>query len=488
MTRAFLCAVAASACIAHAAAAEWLAGAQAEAWLGFSVAGAGDIDGDGVPDALVGALLEDATHGDAGSAWLLRGAPNGASAPQPVAIHGDQVGAAAGHFVSAAGDVDGDSIDDFVVGAGNFDLAADDEGVAFVFHGAPGFAATSLADASGRVAIGEAFAGLGFGDARAGDVDADGFDDLLLGSPHFGAGGAAFVVRGSTSGVGFRTSAAADARILSDVADSEFGAAFAPAGDVNGDGFDDVVVGAPEEGLGGAAYVFHGGAQGIVAASQMQASTRLVTATPGARFGYSVAAGDWNGDGFDDVAIGAPLGGAAQGGMVQLYFGTAQGIADTAVPLTIESDAFGDRLGSSVALVRNRGGDGTDALLAGAPGRSDALPSAGAVLTVAGSRTGIVVREWNPGDRAFAQLGFAVADAGNRGWIAGAPFRSDDDDAQGGALLAAPEPSAWLAALGALGALGALSAVRGTSRACAAASGDGSRDAARPRTRCRRHP
>lgn len=486
MRRALLAAAATSACLAQGAAAQWVAGTQPEAWLGFAVAGAGDVDGDGTPDVIAGAPLHDAAHADGGGAFLLRGAPGGVLAPDPLAIVSDQAGAALGHFVSAAGDVNGDACDDFVVGAGAYDLGAEDEGVAFVFHGSPDFAVDSPAGAAGRLAMGETFAGLGFGDARAGDVDADGFDDIVVGSPHFGVGGAVFVLRGSASGVGFRTAAASDTRILATLADSSFGAAFAPAGDVDGDGFDDIVAGAPEEGLGGAVYVFHGGPQGIVASDPAQAATRLVAPTQGARFGYAVAgAGDWNGDGFDDVAVGAPLAGEQGGGAVYLYFGSSQGIADGAAPLPIEGESFGDRLGSSVALRRDRGGDGPDALVAGAPGRSALLPSAGAVLIVPGSRSGGGALAWTDGDRAFAQLGLSVADAGERRWIGGAPFRSDDDRMHGGVLVAAPEPSAWMAALV---ALGSLSAGLGTSRACAATNGGGCRAGARPRRRFHLRP
>jgi len=378
--------------------AAWIEGAQEEAWLGFSVAGAGDVDGDGFGDALAGAPRD-----GGGAALLLRGSANGIGSLAPLRIQSDQAGALLGSFVSGAGDVNGDGVADYVLGAEAYEVGADAQGAAFVFHGAAVFAG-----ASGRLLLEDAFAGLGTGDARAGDVNDDGFDDLVVGARFHGAGGGAFVFHGSASGVGFRTSAAADARIEAEAASAEFGASFAPAGDVNGDGFDDVVVGAPRGGPqgGGAVYVFRGGAQGVADGDATVAALALESASADAQLGASVACGDLDGDGRAEV-------------------------------------------------------------LAGAPRRDGSSPASGAIAAFDfGSDTVM----WRSGDRGFAAFGFAVAIRPRgasdlrAGWIAGAPFRSDADGEEGGALVAVPEPAASAAAFAALASAGAIGARRARPR------------------------
>jgi hypothetical protein len=455
------------AAIGAAPASAWIAGDQGSAWFGFAVAGAGDVDGDALDDVLIGALLRDGGQPNEGAALLYRGLPPGVDPQPPIRIESDSADAHLGSLVSGAGDVNGDGFDDVLVGADGFD----DEGAAFVFHGGPsGIASGGVSGSAGRLSLDEPFAGLGFGDARAGDINGDGKDDVLLGARFFGGRGGAFVFHGSATGVGVRTAAAADARIEATLADSEFGASCGPAGDLNGDGWDDVVVGAPEEDGRGAVYVFHGGPAGIAAASPAQASTRLVAASPGSRFGWSVhGAGDVNHDGFDDLVVGAPLGGAAMGGAAYVFLGRAAGIADgsaTGAAFSIESATPEARLGSSVAGARLDPDAFSDVII-GAPTRDGVAPGAGAVLVLNGSADfpiGAHARVHRAADRAFAQLGFAVAIAGDTNgdgtgeWIAGAPFRSDGDDEEGAVLVAAPEASSGVAALGAL--LGLLAASR----------------------------
>ena len=155
---------------------------------------------------------------------------------------------------------------------------------------------------------------LGISVAGAGDVNGDGYADVIVGAHGYSAGqpyeGAAFVFLGSASGIASGNPAIAAAQLESDLPFAGFGLAVASAGDVNGDGHADVIVGSfmgPTTQYGdGAAFVFHGGTAGIPDGNPATAATRLVPNQYDARF-YNVAgAGDVNGDGYDDVIVGAP--------------------------------------------------------------------------------------------------------------------------------------------------------------------------------------
>lgn len=159
--------------------------------------------------------------------------------------------------------------------------------------------------------------------AIAGDVNGDGFDDVIVGARGWDLDtglfdeGAAFVFLGSATGIVGSDPATAHAVILGDQASAEFGTSVAGAGDVNGDGFDDIIVGAPHyEGefrgdptltVKGAAFVFYGGPMGITATSPAMADARIDANQGDAILGFSVAgAGDVNGDLFDDIIVGVP--------------------------------------------------------------------------------------------------------------------------------------------------------------------------------------
>jgi hypothetical protein len=154
--------------------------------------------------------------------------------------------------------------------------------------------------------------------ASAGDVNGDGFDDVIVGALGFDAPGglfdegAVFVFLGGPEGVIGNSPATAHAAIIGNVAASEFGTSVSGAGDVNGDGFSDIIVGSPlvdssGVSVSGAAYIFLGGPSGITATSPADANFVLDSKQITSWFGYDVAAaGDVNGDGFDDIIIGSP--------------------------------------------------------------------------------------------------------------------------------------------------------------------------------------
>jgi hypothetical protein len=153
----------------------------------------------------------------------------------------DQVWALFGYAVSGAGDVNADGFDDVVVGAYGYDDGEDLEGRAYVFHGS---AAGLDAAASWTAEADQVGAYLGFSVSGAGDVNADGFDDVVVGAPLYDDGesaeGRAYVFHGSAAGL----EAAAAWTAESDQVHAVFGQPVSGAGDVNADGFDDVVVGA----------------------------------------------------------------------------------------------------------------------------------------------------------------------------------------------------------------------------------------------------
>jgi hypothetical protein len=185
-----------------------------------------------------------------------------------------------------------------------------------------------------------------------------------------GAEGAAFVFLGSATGIADGSPTTAAAQLESDQAGAELGIGVGGAGDVNGDGYADVIAGAPfyEAGTGetneGAAFVFLGSATGIAGGDPSSASAQLESNQAGAGLGYSVAgAGDVNGDGYADVIVGADLYDAGQTneGAAFVFLGGASGIADgnpTTAAAQLESDQASAFLGQSVAGAGDVNGDG----------------------------------------------------------------------------------------------------------------------------------
>jgi hypothetical protein len=305
------------------------------------VSGAGDVNGDGADDLIVGAAGSDAGASEAGSAYPVFGSAGKlggtgmASATlggafvdgaRAVRIDGANAGDLAGRAVSGAGDINGDGFADFIIGAPSADpLGRSDAGAAYVVFGkASGFGATiSLADLDGTngfvIRGGAAGDNLGASVASAGDFNGDGLDDLLVGAPgsdpnDAGDAGRAYVVYGRTSGFGAAIDLAdpmaetAGFVIDGAVAGAQAGKQARGAGDVNGDGFDDIVIGAPAHlGGNGEAYVVYGGNYAGVATALGGANADTMVGTAGndaifGRQGHDTIAG---GDGLDRIVGGA---------------------------------------------------------------------------------------------------------------------------------------------------------------------------------------
>jgi hypothetical protein len=362
-----------------------LTSGQNQSHLAWSVASAGDVNGDGYADVIVGAPLFDAGEAGEGAAFVFLGSASGIADGDldtaAAQLESDQTGAQLGSQVASAGDVNGDGYSDVIVGAHLYDAGQTDEGAAFVFRGS----ATGIADADPstpgvvRVESDQALAQLG-AVASAGDVNGDGYADVIVGAPQYSSGeseeGAAFVFHGSASGIANGNPETADAQIDGNQVIVLLGASVASAGDVNGDGYGDVIVGAPQYSSGqsaeGAAFLFHGSQSGIVASDPTEADAQLEANQQTSQFGGVASAGDVNGDGYSDVIVGANKYDAGLGvlqGAAFVFLGSASGVADgnpsTAVA-TITSDLEDARMGFSAASAGDVNGDGYADLIVGA--------------------------------------------------------------------------------------------------------------------------
>ncbi|MCB9765421.1 MAG: FG-GAP repeat protein [Alphaproteobacteria bacterium] len=361
--------------------------------FGFTLSGAGDVNGDGHDDLIVGANGH--THGGvtSGAAYVLLGSGSGIQPSGELEIipsdgaNGDSFG----YAVSGAGDVDGDGYADVLIGAHGVDDLGITSGAAYLYYGSsvglPLLSEQKLYawDAMTDDAFGRAVSG-------AGDVNGDGYADLLVGADgdddNGSFSGSVYVFYGAVSGV---SAAAQDKLIASDGAtDDLFGRALAAAGDVDGDGLGDVLVGAfgdERDGpQGGSAYVYYGAVTGISALSE----DKLEPSDGAARDCYAVAvagAGDVNGDGLDDLLIGAYWDDddGFNSGTAWVYYGTLTGISQASGDKLTTGDArSGEQFGTAVAGGGDLDGDGFADLLVGIPGDGNNGSSSGSVSAFAG--------------------------------------------------------------------------------------------------------
>jgi hypothetical protein len=394
----------------------WTAnGDQIDMRFGACVATAGDVNGDGYSDVIVGAYFCDNGESDEGMAFVYHGTATGVAAFHSWTTEGNQASAYLGWSVATAGDVNGDGYSDVIVGATNFDNGNTGEGLVLVYHGSASGLTSSPA---WTVEGGQDYATLGHCVATAGDVNGDGFSDVVVGTPHFDNGqtqeGLALVYHGSPSGLG----AVPTWALQSDLAFSLLANSVAPAGDVNGDGFADVVVGAYnyyDQSLiaRGRAYLFLGSAEGLVPGPAWFADG----AQDDAKFGQCVAtAGDVNGDGFADLLVASPSFDVDQvdEGRAFLYLGTPSGPTAAAV-WAAEHDEPGSQCGRSVAGAGDVNGDGYADVIVGAFLYDNGQSVEGRVFAYHGSAAGLsVVPAWSAeSDQAGARFGGSVAGAGD---------------------------------------------------------------------------
>ncbi|MEZ5857723.1 MAG: integrin alpha [Geminicoccaceae bacterium] len=393
-------------------------GAEAGGRFGWAVAGAGDVDGDGLADLVAGAPGPGASGDGAGEAVLLYGAvldgspvidlaaADQAAALRPTVLAGTAAGDETGISVAGGGDIDGDGFADIVIGArlGEAEYASYNGGLSYVVRGQAGGLGerVELASLDGeggfRVEGRAMFDQSGRSVAMLGDVNGDGLDDVAISgqdaSPNgLAKAGEAYVVFGQA---GARAASldpgdldGSDGFIIEGVYENGFaGFGLAGAGDLNGDGFGDIVVGAyaaprPDLGPDGAAYVIFGTDQGFsgrFSLGDLDGANGFAMRGPanGDGFGRSVAGvGDVDGDGFDDLLVGARYAdrlGAEGGGEAFVIFGRETFGAELDLASLIDDTGgilggwrIDGHLGFTVAGGGDVDGDGFDDLLVGEP-------------------------------------------------------------------------------------------------------------------------
>jgi FG-GAP repeat/Pregnancy-associated plasma protein-A/Dockerin type I domain/Thrombospondin type 3 repeat len=320
--------------------------------LGWRVRGAGDVNNDGYADLIAGAYSSSEAAPQAGAAYVF----SGQDMSLLYKILGETEGAWFGFAVSSAGDINKDGYDDFAVGESSFGYNVMNPGKVYYFLGGEGpFPKTIYASSAFRIITGDN-AGMNLGTALSliGDINSDGYDDLVVGAPELGEGGGGEVcIFSGQTGEKLRT-------VYGSSVNAYYGYAVADAGLVDGDNIPDFVVGAPAyNSFSGRAYLYSGSDGSLLRTFYASYGDMGVGATLAGR-------GDVNNDDLPDLLIGAPWSNGHTG-RVYIYEAT------TGIPIrVIDGEAAYDEFGWGVDFAGDINGDGYGDIVVGAP-RGDNL-------------------------------------------------------------------------------------------------------------------
>jgi len=344
--------------------------------LGMTIAPAGDVNADGYADVLISSLNGRAAEQNQRAVFLYLGSATGLS-PTPFWSTQGAANTYLGHSMAGLADIDGDGYGDFAIGEPTYGSGETYEGHVLVVFGSSG-QPTRIVSMEPNVVNAYLGSAVAFG-----DVNKDGYSDLIVGAGGWTRAGMvghgrAFVYAGSAAGLA-NTPMWTGAPTLPTAA--QYGM-FVASGDVTGDGRDDVLIGAPyysgssspdlANKEAGAVFLYVAASNGTIPS----AATRLISTNDAYAHYGPISVGDYTGDGFADMAVGAPgirsLNPAGQVGAVYLYLGNSTGIPPFGGDLPAWS-SIGTRanyaLGNRVDLAGDANGDGYADLLATAPFR-----------------------------------------------------------------------------------------------------------------------
>jgi len=404
---------------------------QAGANFGSAIAAVGDVNGDGIPDLLVGAPLQNVGgNADQGQAYVISGA-NGVllltlNDPTP------QVGAKFGSAVASAGDLNNDGKPDFLVGAPEQnvgpcrlgDTSGCSVGQAFVFSGLDGSLLLTLNRPNPKPSW------FGASVASAGDLNGDSVPDLIVGAPGEAIGvftpGQVFVFSGATGNLLFAINDPNPQEVESGLG-LTFGSVVASAGDLNNDGMAEIIVGDARQDVSGnvdqgQVHLFDG------ATGSLLFTLNNPSPQAGSRFGAAASSvGDVNGDGKADILVGAPfqdVGANADQGKAYVFSGSNGAVL---FALNNPTAQMGSNFGAAVASGGDVNGDLVPDLLVGAPRQMVNGINQGQAFVFSGANGSLLLTLDNTTAQADAKFGAAVASAGDT-----------DGDGKADSLVAAP--------------------------------------------------
>ena len=363
--------------------------------FGVSVVGVGDVDADGVEDLVAGAYLDDTGGTNTGQVFVIFLNTNGTVKGNQMIAEGFGGFATLddndrfGNATAGIGDLDGDAVEDIVVGAIFDDTGGTDRGAVYVqFLNTDGTVKNAQKIAHNTGGFGTLSDGDAFGQSvtRLGDLDNDGVEDIAVGAYLDDTGGtwrgAAYVLFMNTDGtVKSSQKIAHNTGSLGALADDDrFGKAVAGVGDLDGDGKEDLVVGASNDDTGGldrgALHILFLDTDGTVLSSQkiVSGTTNFVTLINSDEFGSALAnLGDLDDDGVADIAVGVKQNdtGGTDRGAVYVLLLNSDGTVKSTQKIADSTGGFGtltnaDTFGSGVAGLGDIDGDGVEDMAVGA--------------------------------------------------------------------------------------------------------------------------
>jgi hypothetical protein len=360
---------------------------QESANFGEAIANAGDVNADGFADIIIGAPRYSNGQDNEGAVFVYYGSPDGLKKEYSWITEGQQANAFFGTSVSSAGDVNKDGYADIIIGSHFYDNGETNEGKVFVYLGsASGLAKEPVWTAESN----QVSANFGKSVTAAGDINKDGYSDILIGAPNFDNGqnneGRAFLYLGSNMGLTQSPAWTGE----SNQTDANFGNSVASGGDVNGDNFSDVIIGANryDEGMSnvGKIYVYLGASNGLSMYPDWSHTGNIMDGN----LGISVAsAGDINGDGFGEIIIGSFNSNAQNpAGSAFVFSGSARGVTSHVVEIAILNNPQA-LVGQSVSTAGDINGDGYADVVAGVIWDKQNQAGPGKAMLIHGSSKGL---------------------------------------------------------------------------------------------------